>query len=158
MMKDPWFSTMRIIMIDILIEPFTYNYMAKAIFISTLVGALCGFLSSYLMLKGWSLMGDALSHSVVPGVAGAYILGLPFSIGAFISGSLAALTMLFLNKETKLKEDAIIGNILVISDFDLIQLMIVSTISLLVLMFYWKDIMIVFFDETHSNTIGISPN
>ncbi len=174
-------------MIDILIEPFAYNYMAKAIFISTLVGALCGFLSSYLMLKGWSLMGDALSHSVVPGVAGAYILGLPFSIGAFISGSLAALTMLFLNKETKLKEDAIIGiiftsffalglfmislnptsvdikkiilgNILAISDFDLIQLMIVSTISLLALIFYWKDIMIVFFDESHSNTIGISPN
>ena len=78
-------------MIDILIEPFTYDYMAKAILISTIVGALCGFLSSYLMLKGWSLMGDALSHSVVPGVAGAYILGLPFSIGAFISGSLAAL-------------------------------------------------------------------
>ena len=85
-------------MIDILIEPFTYDYMAKAILISTIVGALCGFLSSYLMLKGWSLMGDALSHSVVPGVAGAYILGLPFSIGAFISGSLAALTMLFLKK------------------------------------------------------------
>ena len=174
-------------MIDILIEPFTYNYMIKAILISTIVGALCGFLSSYLMLKGWSLMGDALSHSVVPGVAGAYILGLPFSIGAFISGSLAALTMLFLNKETKLKEDAIIGiiftsffalglfmislnptsvdikkiifgNILAISDFDLKQLIIVSSISLLVLIIYWKDIMIVFFDEMHSNTIGISPN
>ena len=174
-------------MIDILIEPFTYDYMAKAILISTIVGALCGFLSSYLMLKGWSLMGDALSHSVVPGVAGAYILGLPFSIGAFISGSLAALTMLFLNKETKLKEDAIIGiiftsffalglfmislnptsvdikkiifgNILAISDFDLKQLIIVSSISLLVLIIYWKDIMIVFFDEMHSSTIGISPN
>ncbi|MEL0081375.1 MAG: metal ABC transporter permease [bacterium] len=174
-------------MIDILIEPFTYDYMAKAILISTIVGALCGFLSSYLMLKGWSLMGDALSHSVVPGVAGAYILGLPFSIGAFISGSLAALTMLFLNKETKLKEDAIIGiiftsffalglfmislnptsvdikkiifgNILAISDFDLKQLIIVSSISLLVLIIYWKNIMIVFFDEMHSSTIGISPN
>ena len=174
-------------MIDILIEPFTYEYMAKAILISTIVGALCGFLSSYLMLKGWSLMGDALSHSVVPGVAGAYILGLPFSIGAFISGTLAALTMLFLNKETKLKEDAIIGiiftsffalglfmislnptsvdikkiifgNILAISDFDLKQLIIVSSISLSVLIIYWKDIMIVFFDEMHSSTIGISPN
>ncbi len=96
-------------MIDLLIEPFSYEYMHRAIWMSTLVGGLCAFLSSYLMLKGWSLMGDALSHAVVPGVAGAYILGLPFSLGAFLSGSLAALTMLFLNKKTKLKEDAIIG-------------------------------------------------
>ncbi|MBL9047702.1 MAG: metal ABC transporter permease, partial [Tabrizicola sp.] len=66
-------------------EPFAYAYMTNAMWVSALVGGVCGFLSAYLMLKGWSLIGDALSHSVVPGVAGAYILGLPFALGAFLS-------------------------------------------------------------------------
>jgi manganese/iron transport system permease protein len=136
------------------------------------------------MLKGWSLMGDALSHAVVPGVAGAYILGLPFSLGAFLSGSLAALTMLFLNKKTKLKEDAIIGiiftsffalglfivslnptsvdvqkiilgNVLAITDFDTLQLVLVSLISFIILFLKWKEFMIVFFDEVHAKSVGI---
>jgi|TARA_B110000263_G_scaffold157784_1_gene137046 manganese/iron transport system permease protein len=170
--------------IDLLIEPFSYEYMHRAIWMSTLVGGLCAFLSSYLMLKGWSLMGDALSHAVVPGVAGAYILGLPFSLGAFISGSLAALTMLFLNKKTKLKEDAIIGiiftsffalglfivslnptsvdvqkiilgNVLAITDFDTLQLVLVSLISFIILFLKWKEFMIVFFDEVHAKSVGI---
>ena len=67
-------------MMDVLLEPFTYNYMFNAMWVSALVGAVCAFLSAYLMLKGWSLIGDALAHSVVPGVAGAYILGLPLSL------------------------------------------------------------------------------
>ena len=171
-------------MIDLLIEPFSYEYMHRAIWMSTLVGGLCAFLSSYLMLKGWSLMGDALSHAVVPGVAGAYILGLPFSLGAFLSGSLAALTMLFLNKKTKLKEDAIIGiiftsffalglfivslnptsvdvqkiilgNVLAITDFDTLQLVLVSLISFIILFLKWKEFMIVFFDEVHAKSVGI---
>ena len=171
-------------MIDLLMEPFAYEYMNRAIWMSTLVGGLCAFLSSYLMLKGWSLMGDALSHAVVPGVAGAYILGQPFSLGAFLSGSLAALTMLFLNKKTKLKEDAIIGiiftsffalglfivslnptsvdvqkiilgNILAITDFDTLQLVLVSLISFIVLTLKWKEFMIVFFDEVHAKSVGI---
>ena len=96
-------------MIETLILPFTYSYMFNAMWVSSLVGAICAFLSVYLMLKGWSLIGDALSHSIVPGVAGAYMLGLPFALGAFIAGSLAAGTMLFLNQRTGLKEDTIIG-------------------------------------------------
>ena len=78
----------------ILLEPFGYNYMTTAMWVSALVGGVCAFLSAYLMLKGWSLIGDALSHSVVPGVAGAYMLGLPFALGAFLSGWLAAAAML----------------------------------------------------------------
>ena len=172
-------------MTDLLMQPFTYEYMNRAIWMSTLVGGLCAFLSSYLMLKGWSLMGDALSHAVVPGVAGAYILGLPFSLGAFLSGSLAALTMLFLNKKTKLKEDAIIGiiftsffalglfivslnptsvdvqkiilgNVLAITDFDTLQLVLVSSISFMILILKWKEFMIVFFDEVHAKSVGIN--
>ena len=77
-------------MIDVLFEPFSYNYMVKAIWVCALVGGTCAFLSAYLMLKGWSLMGDALAHAVVPGVALAYILGLPYAVGAFFAGLLAA--------------------------------------------------------------------
>ena len=67
-----------------LLEPFGYQYMLNAMWVSALVGGVCAFLSCYLMLKGWSLIGDALSHSIVPGVAGAYMLGLPFALGAFL--------------------------------------------------------------------------
>ena len=85
---------------ETLLEPFTYGYMINAIWVSALVGGVCAFLSAYLMLKGWSLIGDALSHAIVPGVAGAYMLGLPFAFGAFLSGGLAALAMLFLRQRT----------------------------------------------------------
>ncbi|HRP79910.1 MAG TPA: metal ABC transporter permease, partial [Aquamicrobium sp.] len=94
---------------SVLLEPFAYGYMVNAMWVSALVGAVCAFLSAYLMLKGWSLIGDALSHAIVPGVAGAYMLGLPFAFGAFFSGGLAAGAMLFLSRQTRLKEDAVIG-------------------------------------------------
>lgn len=174
-------------MLETLLSPFYYGYMVNAILISALVGGVCAFLSAYLMLKGWSLIGDALSHSIVPGVAGAYMLGLPFSLGAFLSGGLAATTMLFLNQRTKLKEDAIIGliftsffglglfmvslaptsvniqtivlgNILAITPADTFQLVLISGVSLLVLIVKWKDLMVVFFDENHARSIGLNPN
>ncbi len=173
-------------MINSLLEPFTYGYMLNAIWVSTLVGGVCGFLSAYLMLKGWSLIGDALSHAIVPGVAGAYMLGLPFSLGAFLSGGLAAGSMLFLNQKTRLKEDAIIGliftsffglglfmvslsptsiniqtivlgNILAITTEDTIQLALIGGISLIVLALKWRDFMVVFFDENHARTVGLKP-
>jgi len=173
-------------MIEHLLLPFQYNYMINAMFVSTLVGGVCAFLSVYLMLKGWSLIGDALSHSIVPGVAGAYMLGLPFSLGAFFSGGLAATTMLFLSERSKLKEDAIIGlifssffglglfmvsispttiniqtivlgNILAITPSDTLQLLLIAGISLLVLLVKWQDLMVVFFDENHARSIGLNP-
>ena len=81
------------VMIALLLEPFGYQYMVKAIWVSALVGGVCAFLSCYLMLKGWSLMGDALAHAIVPGVALAYLLKVPYAAGAFFSGLLAALAM-----------------------------------------------------------------
>lgn len=170
----------------LLLEPFSYQYMVNAMWVSALVGGVCAFLSAYLMLKGWSLIGDALSHSIVPGVAGAYMLGLPFSIGAFFSGGLAAAAMLFLNQRTKLKEDAIIGlifssffglglfmvslsptsvniqtivlgNILAITPEDTLQLAIIGFVSLTILLVKWKDLMVVFFDESHARSIGLNP-
>lgn len=173
-------------MIDVLLEPFSYGYMTNAIWVSALVGAVCAFLSAYLMLKGWSLIGDALSHSIVPGVAGAYMLGLPFSIGAFLSGGLAALSMLFLRSRSGLKEDAVIGliftsffglglfmvslrpmavsiqtitmgNILAITPSDTLQLVLIGGVSLIVLLAKWRDLMAVFFDEAHARSIGLNP-
>ena len=174
-------------MIDTLLEPFSYGYMTSAILVSTIVGGLCAFLSAYLMLKGWSLIGDALAHSVVPGVAGAYLLGLPFAIGAFISGGLAASLMLFLSERSGLKTDVVIGiiftaffgvglfvvslypmsisietiimgNILAISYSDMLQLLIIGSISLAILFLKWRDLMVVFFDESHARTVGLSPS
>ncbi|MEM5477877.1 metal ABC transporter permease [Pacificibacter sp. AS14] len=173
-------------MIDLLLEPFTYSYMFNAMWVSALVGGVCAFLSAYLMLKGWSLIGDALSHSVVPGVAGAYMLGLPFALGAFVSGGLAAAAMLFLSERSGLKIDVIIGiiftsffglglfmvslspvsvsiqtiimgNILAITPEDTLQLVIIGVVCLLVLLAKWKDLMVTFFDETHARSIGLKP-
>ena len=98
--------------------------MLKAIFVSALIGGVCAFLSAYLTLKGWSLMGDALSHSIVPGVAVAYILGLPFAVGAFFAGLLAALGMGLVKQQSRLREDAVIG--LVFTSFFALGLLFVS--------------------------------
>ncbi|MCU5782916.1 zinc uptake ABC transporter [Alcanivorax balearicus MACL04] len=170
----------------LLLEPFGYHYMVNAMWVSALVGGVCAFLSCFLMLKGWSLIGDALSHSIVPGVAGAYLFGLPMFIGAFFSGGLAAAAMLFLNQRTKLREDAVIGlifsaffglglfmvslsptsvniqtivlgNILAITPVDTLQLALIGLVSLAVLLIKWKDLMVTFFDESHARSIGLNP-
>ena len=174
-------------MLEALLEPFSYSYMVNAMWVSALVGGVCAFLSAYLMLKGWSLIGDALSHSIVPGVAGAYMLGLPFALGAFVAGGLAASSILFLQQRSKLKEDAIIGviftsffglglfmislspmsvsiqtitmgNILAITPTDTFQLVIIGLVSLCVLATKWKDFMVTFFDENHARSIGLNPD
>jgi manganese/iron transport system permease protein len=174
-------------MLEALLEPFSYNYMVNAMWVSALVGGVCAFLSAYLMLKGWSLIGDALSHSIVPGVAGAYMLGLPFALGAFVAGGLAASSILFLQQRSKLKEDAVIGviftsffglglfmislspmsvsiqtitmgNILAITPTDTFQLVIIGLVSLGVLATKWKDFMVTFFDENHARSIGLNPD
>lgn len=172
-------------MIALLLEPFAYEYMLKAIFLSSLVGGVCAFLSAYLMLKGWSLIGDALSHAVVPGVAIAYALGAPYALGAFFSGILAALSILWIKSVTKLREDAVIGfifttffalglfiislnptainvqeiifgNILGIADTDMYQVTVVMVITLLILLIFWKDLLLVFFDEIQAKAVGLS--
>jgi len=174
-------------MIETLLTPFSYSYMFNAMWVSALVGSVCAFLSAYLMLKGWSLIGDALSHSIVPGVAGAYMLGLPFAFGAFISGGLAAGTMLFLNQRSGLKEETIIGiiftsffglglfmvslyptsvdihtitmgNILAITPSDTLQLVIIGFVTFSILLIKWKDLMVTFFDENHARSIGLKPD
>lgn len=169
-----------------LLEPFGYQYMLNAMWISAMVGGICAFLSCYLMLKGWSLIGDALSHSIVPGVAGAFMLGLPFSVGAFVSGGLAAGSMFLLNQRTRLKEDVIIGlifssffalglfiislnpvsvniqsiilgNILAVPPEDILQLTVIGIISVITLLLKWRDLLLTFFDENHARAVGLHP-
>lgn len=167
-----------------LITPFQYDYMLRAIWVSALVGGVCGFLSSFVTLKGWSLMGDALSHAVVPGVSLAYILGLPFAFGAFVAGLLAAATMAFIRARSRIREDAtigivftayfaaglllislfparvdlktiILGNILGISDPDIKQVIVISIITLVVISLKWRDLMLYCFDPNQARTIGL---
>lgn len=167
-----------------LLEPFQYEYMLTAIWVSALVGAVCGLLSGFITLKGWSLMGDALSHAVVPGVALAYLAGLPFALGAFISGMLAAAAMSFVKLNTAVREDAVIGvvfttffafglliislfpsaldlksiifgNILAIDRGDVVQLVLICGACVLVLGLKWRDLLLFSFDPNQARAIGL---
>lgn len=172
-------------MIETLLTPLHYDYMLKAIFVSGLVGGVCAFLSCFITLKGWSLMGDALSHSVVPGVAVAYLFGWPFAAGAFGTGLLAAVGMGFVRTKTRLREDAVIGvvftaffalgvfmislnpsgvdlrsivfgNILGISDPDVLQVVIIAGVTLLVLGVKWRDLRLFCFDPNQARALGLN--
>ena len=172
-------------MIDYILEPFSYNFMFKAILVSSLVGVICACISSFLIFKGWSLIGDALAHSIVPGVAIAHLISLPFSVGAFISGIFAAMSMTLINQFTKLREDVVIGliytsylalglsivsfssipinieaivlgNILGISDIDILQIIIISIVLLLMIYVKWKDLRLVIFDESFAQSLGLN--
>ena len=167
-----------------LLEPLQYDYMLRAIAASALVGGVGGFLSCFITLRGWSLLGDALSHAVVPGVAIAYLLGLPFSLGAFTSGLLAAGAMALVKQRTKLREDVVIGvvftsffalglllislyparvdlksiifgNILGIAPADIWQLVAVSAVTLVLLLAKWRDLMLATFDPGQAQAIGL---
>ena len=172
-------------MIETLLTPLHYDYMLKAIFVSAVIGGVCAFLSCFITLKGWSLMGDALSHSVVPGVAVAYYAGWPFAAGAFVTGLLAAVGMGFVKTKTRLREDAVIGvvftaffafglllislypsqvdlrsivfgNILGISNPDIVQVLIISGGTLVVLGLKWRDLLLFCFDSNQARALGLN--
>ena len=172
-------------MIELLLQPFDYDYMLRAIWVSALVGAVCAFLSCFLILKGWSLMGDALAHSVVPGVAIAYMWSFPFAIGAFFAGGLAALGMALVRARSPLREDAVIGvvftsffalgllivslyptsvnvqriilgNILAIPPDDVVQVVVICLVTFAVLLVTWRNLLATFFDERHARSIGLN--
>lgn len=172
-------------MIEHLLTPFHYEYMVKAILVSGFVGGVCAVLSCFVTLKGWSLMGDALSHAIVPGVALGYMLGVPFAVGAFASGLLAALTMGLLKSKTRIREDATIGivyttffaagvlmislypsnislktivfgNILGIANSDVVQMLVISAVTLVVIGLKWRDLLLFAFDPNHAKAIGLN--
>ncbi|AFY91911.1 metal ABC transporter permease [Chamaesiphon minutus] len=165
--------------------PLQYEFMVKAIFVSALVGMVCAALSCYMTLKGWSLMGDAVSHAVLPGVAVAYMLNIPLAIGAFVFGVGSVIAIGFIKAQTRIKEDTVIGlvftgffalglvliskvrssidlthilfgNVLGIADADIVQTVIISGITLVVLAILRKDLMLFCFDSTHARSIGLN--
>ncbi len=168
-----------------LIEPLQYEFLVQAIWVSAFVGLVCAVLSCYITLKGWSLMGDAISHAVVPGVVVAYALNIPFAIGAFLFGFGATVAIGYIKSKTRLKEDAVIGivftgffafglvlitkipsnidlfhilfgNVLGISQGDIIQTAIAGTITLVVVLLRRKDLLLFCFDPNHAKAIGLN--
>ena len=168
-----------------LIEPFQLGFMIRALWVSAFVGVVCAVLSCYITLKGWSLMGDAVSHAVVPGVVVAYALGLPFAVGAFVFGFGATVAIGYVKSKTRLKEDAVIGviftgffafglvlatkipsnidlfhilfgNVLGISDQDVVQTLIAGMATLVIILLRRKDLLLFCFDPNHAKAIGLN--
>jgi manganese transport system permease protein len=172
-------------LLDWLIAPLQYSFMVKALWVSAFVGTVCAVLSCYITLKGWSLMGDAVSHAVVPGVIVAYAMGIPFALGAFLFGFGATVAIGFVKEKTRLKEDAVIGvvftgffafgivlatkipsnidlfhilfgNVLGISPGDIIQTVTVGLITLAIILLRRKDLLLFCFDPNHAKAIGLN--
>ena len=172
-------------MISLLTEPLSHAFMVRALMISALVGGVCGLLSCYMSLKGWALMGDAVSHAVLPGVIVAYALGLPFSIGAFVFGVGSVAMIGFVKQKSRVKEDTVIGlvftgffalglvlvskirsnidlmhilfgNVLGISISDIFQTILISGLIVSVLLIFRRDLLLFCFDPTHARSIGIN--
>tara|TARA_Y100001968_G_scaffold332627_1_gene391548 strand:- start:320 stop:1189 length:870 start_codon:yes stop_codon:yes gene_type:complete len=169
----------------LLLEPLSHEFMRRALMVSALVGAVCGLLSCYMTLKGWALMGDAVSHAVMPGVVVAYALGLPFSLGAFVFGVASVALIGFVKQKSRIKEDTVIGLVftgffalglvlvskiksnidlmhilfgspLGISISDVNQILIISFFVVIMLLTFRKDLMLYCFDPTHARSIGIN--
>lgn len=168
-----------------LTEPLQYGFFVQAIWVSAFVGVVCAVLSCYITLKGWSLMGDAVSHAVVPGVVVAYAIGIPFAVGAFLFGFGSTVAIGYIKSKTRLKEDAVIGvvftgffafglvlvtkipsnvdlfhilfgNVLGISPQDIVQTLIAGTLTLLVILLRRKDLLLFCFDPNHAKAIGLN--
>ena len=168
-----------------LLDPLTHEFMRRALMVSALVGGVCGLLSCYMTLKGWALMGDAVSHAVMPGVVVAYALGLPFSLGAFVFGVGSVALIGFVKQKSRIKEDTVIGLVftgffalgivlvskiksnidlmqilfgspLGISQSDVNQTLIISFIVIFILLLFRKDLMLYCFDAKHARSIGIN--
>ncbi|ABI46580.1 ABC transporter component, possibly Mn transport [Synechococcus sp. CC9311] len=172
-------------MTTFLLEPLQHAFMVRALLISATVGAVCGLLSCYMTLKGWALMGDAVSHSVLPGVILAYAIGLPFSVGAFVFGVGSVAMIGFVKQKSRIKEDTVIGlvftgffalglvlvsktrsnidlthilfgNVLGISIADIQQTVLISALVTAVLLLFRRDLLLFCFDPTHARSIGIN--
>lgn len=170
---------------DTLLEPLRHGFLLKALWVSAFVGTVCAVLSCYITLKGWSLMGDAVSHAVVPGVVVAYALEIPFAVGAFLFGFGATVAIGYVKAKTRLKEDAVIGviftgffafgivlstkipsnvdlfhilfgNVLGISQQDIIQTLIAGTATLVIILLRRRDLLLFCFDPNHAKAIGLN--
>ncbi|CEA09386.1 Manganese transport system membrane protein MntB [Arthrobacter saudimassiliensis] len=173
-------------MLELLLDPLNYDFMLRAISVAVIAAAVCGVLSCWLVLIGWSLMGDAVSHAVLPGVVLAYIVGAPFAVGAVVFGFLAVALIGLVNGTSRVKEDAamgivfttlfalglvlisvtpsqtdlnhiIFGNILGVSASDLTQIGLLGGATLLALLLKRRDFTLYAFDRIHAHAVGLSP-
>lgn len=172
--------------IDLLLEPFAYDFMLRAAATTVVAAIVCAMLSCWLVLIGWSLMGDAVSHAVLPGVVIAYMLGAPFALGALIFGFLAVALIGAVQHTSRIKEDAAIGivfttlfalglvlisitpshtdlnhilfgNLLGVSWADLWQIVTLAAVALTILLAKRRDLMLLAFDRTHAHAVGLNP-
>lgn len=173
-------------LIDFLLEPFGFDFMLRALATTLIASVVCAVLSCWLVLTGWSLMGDAVSHAVLPGVVLAYVVGAPFALGAVVFGFLAAGLIGAVRETSRIKEDAaigivftslfalglvlisvtpshvdlnhiIFGNLLGVSSSELVQVALLGVITLLVLAAKNRDFTLYAFDPTHAHALGINP-
>ena len=172
--------------LDFLLEPLQYDFMVRALITTVFAAVVCAVLSCWLVLLGWSLMGDAVSHAVLPGVVIAYIIGAPFALGAVVFGFLAVALIGIVRDTSRVKEDAaigivfttlfafglvlvsvtpsqtdlnhiIFGNILGVSTTDLVQIGVLAAVGLVILVLKRRDLTLYAFDPIHAHAIGLSP-
>jgi manganese/iron transport system permease protein len=172
------------VVLDWVTVPLAYPFMQRALLVSVMVAAVCAVLSCYLVLKGWSLMGDAISHAVLPGIVLAYILNLPLAIGAFAAGLSCALFTGYLKANSRVKEDTVMGivfsgmfglglviftkvetdqhlphilfgNVLGVTAGDLLETAIVAGGTLLIVLLKRRDLLLYCFDPSHARSIGL---
>jgi manganese/iron transport system permease protein len=164
--------------------PLGYPFMQRALIVSILVGAACAVLSCYLVLKGWSLMGDAISHAILPGIVIAYVIGLPLAVGAFAAGLFCALFTGYLKENSRVKEDTVMGivfsgmfgfglviftkvetdqhlnhilfgNVLGVTVRDLLETALIVAVTLLIVVLKRRDLLLYCFDPNHARSIGL---
>jgi len=170
--------------LDFVTVPLSYGFMQRAMIVAILVGAVCAALSCYLILKGWSLMGDAVSHAVLPGIVIAFVVGLPLAVGAFLAGLLCAVGTGYLKENSRVKEDTVMGivfsgmfgfglvlftkvetdqhlnhilfgNMLGVTSRDLVETALVVCVTLGIVLLKWRDFLLYCFDPLHARAIGL---
>ncbi|MBY3022809.1 metal ABC transporter permease [Rhizobium leguminosarum] len=174
-------------MVETLLSPFQFGFMVNALVISVLVAIPMALLSCFLVLKGWSLMGDAISHAIFPGVVIAYIVGIPFAVGAFVAGMFCAVATGFLKDNSRIKQDTVMGivfsgmfglglvlyvkiqsdvhldhilfgDMLGVSWRDIGQSAVIAAITAAILGVKWKDFLLHAFDPAQARAVGLRIN
>jgi manganese/iron transport system permease protein len=169
---------------EFIAAPFAYEFMQRALFVAILVGAVSSVLSCYLVLKGWSLMGDAISHAVLPGIVIAFVLGIPLAVGAFAAGLSCAVLTGYLKENSRVKEDTVMGivfsgmfgfglvlftkvetdqhlnhilfgNLLGVTNSDLVETAVVALVTLTIVIVKRRDLLVYCFDPSHARAIGL---